>query len=471
MKTVLRIVKYGAISIYAICGIMLLVFLVPKTGWKALNVATGSMTPAIPQGSLVIIHHTNPHTLRVGDVVTYIDPYNTKETITHRIVTVTHNGSIIAFITKGDANQTPDKEILGGNVVGVVVYHAPRAGRVLAWARRPIGLILLVIIPGLLIIIDEIRLMVKTLSSSDSTRGSTGDSLVKPENDKSKGSPTPVTQTASKPVSKPKQRPRMDGTVALIALILAVGTSATRASLKSTATLTGNTISTGVPNTNHIVIARVFIGGGDGSPCPILSSNVSIVDSNGFNQIIIKNKCHIKVTNTTNVNIVNANDQTSSSGDANNASNNGGGSASSGDASNSNSTSTTVNVDNSGHFNSGQWIELYNPTNAPVNLNKWTLHDNSAIVNTLPARVLRSHHALFIRASRFGGKFGDGLAGTGDHLILNNKLGAMVDALSWGSDTNVFNPALPMIPVGGVVERIDPAFDSDSAGDWQVLSP
>ena len=109
MKPILRIAKYSALSIYALSGIMLLVFLVPKTGWKALSVATGSMTPAVPQGSLVIIHHVDPHTLRVGDVVTYIDPYNTKETITHRVVTVTHSGSIPAFVTKGGALSLPSK--------------------------------------------------------------------------------------------------------------------------------------------------------------------------------------------------------------------------------------------------------------------------------------------------------------------------------------------------------------------------
>ncbi len=475
MKTILSIVKYLLISIYALCGIMLVVFLVPKTGWKALNVATGSMTPAVPQGSLVIIHHVNPNTLKTGDVVTYINPYNTKETITHRIVGVGHEGKIIAFTTKGDANQTADKQILGGNVVGQVVWHAPHVGKVLAWGRQPIGLILLVIIPGLFIIVDEIRRMVKKLSSN-SSKEPIKDPRVKHEDDKP---PVPVAVVAPAPaVAKParRARPRMDGivkSVALVAFLVVIVTGATRASLTSTASLTGNTISVAVPTaSDHILIQRVFIGGAAGDPvCPLLNSNASIIDSNGINSIIISNHCHITINNSTTVNVTNSSSQSSSTGDASKTGNTNGGDATSGNASNSNSTSTTINVDNGGTFNSGQWIQLYNPTAATVVLTGWTLHDNSSTVNTLPTRSLRSHHSLFIRASRFGGQFGNGLDGSGDHLVLSNKLGALVDSLSWGSDTTVFNPSLPMIPVGSVAQRLSETLDSNTAADWQVMAP
>jgi len=479
MKTILRIVKYLAISIYALCGIMLIVFLVPKTGWKALNVLTGSMTPAIPRGSIVIIHRVDIHTLKVGDVVTYIDPYNTKETITHRIVTVTKNGQIPAFVTKGDANKTPDREILGGNIVGKVEYHAPKVGRVLAWARKPIGLIILVIIPGLLIIIDEIKRMVMALSRPNNGSGKPkqqGYSGHKP------GLPTPAVAQVVNRENRPstssgknvgvKRGPRMDGivkSVALIALVLTIVTGATRASLTSSASLTGNTISTALLGANHILIERVFIGGtgGGGVVCPLINSNASIVDSSGVNTIIITNNCHVTINSNTTVTVTNTNDQSSSSGSATDAGNTNGGSATSGDSSNSNSTTTTVTIGGPAE----QWVELYNPTTATISVDGWTLHDDSTTADTLPARTIRPGHALFVRASLFGGTIGNGLNGAGDQLVLDDKTGALVDELSWGTDVSIMNPSVAAIPAGGTAQRISPTTDTDTAADWQVVGP
>lgn len=479
MKTILRISKYVLISIYALCGIMLLVFLVPRTGWKALNVATGSMSPAIPAGSLVVIHHTDIRQLRVGQVVTYINPYNTKETITHRIVVVTKAGQIPAFITKGDANKTPDRQILGGNVVGTVVYHAPHVGRVLAWTRRPVGLILLVIIPGLLIIIDEIRRMVQALSSSDSIRGSKKelpvDPRVKHEDDKlgtvapiQPAPPAAVVRT--KPVAK--RGPRMDGlvkSVALIALVITIATGATRASLTSSASLTGNTISTTVAAANHLLIERVFIGGSGsgGAVCPLVNSTASIVDANGVNTIIITTNCHVTINSNTTVTVTNSNNQSSSSGSAESSGNTNGGSATTGDSSNSNSTSTTVTIGNAGQ----QWVELFNPTSVAISVGGWTLHDDSTTASTLPTRTIAPGHALFIRASLFGGQIAGGLNGAGDHLILDDNLGALVDELSWGTDVSIMNPSVAAIPVGAAAQRINPIADTDTAADWQVVGP
>src|SRR5579871_6491312 len=158
---ILKTLKYISRGIYVLAGVLLVLFLVPQTGYKALTVQTGSMRPAIPQGSLVIDQKPDIKTLNVGDVVTYINPYNTKQTITHRIVRTETKSGLPAFVTKGDANASPDREILGGNVVGRVVFHVPYVGTGINWLRTPWGLILLIFIPGILIITDESRRMFK----------------------------------------------------------------------------------------------------------------------------------------------------------------------------------------------------------------------------------------------------------------------------------------------------------------------
>ncbi|MDH7475587.1 MAG: lamin tail domain-containing protein [Anaerolineae bacterium] len=64
------------------------------------------------------------------------------------------------------------------------------------------------------------------------------------------------------------------------------------------------------------------------------------------------------------------------------------------------------------------------------------------------------------------GNIGNGLSNSGDRLVLRDGSGSEIDALSWGSDTTVFNPAAPDVAEGHSLER-DPAnADTDSASDF-----
>src|SRR5262249_32662304 len=121
MRLIGKIIKYLAIGVYALCGLTLLLFLVPSTGLQAKDVLTGSMRPAISPGSLVIIHKTPLPDLKVGDIITYKTLGNQKQTITHRIVKTDTRNRVPYFTTKGDANSAPDPEIVGGRVVGKVL--------------------------------------------------------------------------------------------------------------------------------------------------------------------------------------------------------------------------------------------------------------------------------------------------------------------------------------------------------------
>lgn len=72
-------------------------------GYQYRLVATGSMTPAIPIHSLVVIKPVDYDSLEIGDVVTYksTNTTGTVYTFTHRVVRKTEDGKII---TAGDAN-------------------------------------------------------------------------------------------------------------------------------------------------------------------------------------------------------------------------------------------------------------------------------------------------------------------------------------------------------------------------------
>src|SRR5476649_2056722 len=70
-------------------------------GGKLLSVQTGSMTPYIRKGDLVAVTRVPKTQLRVGDVVTYINPRNIKQTITHRIIALPSKANYQKFVVKG----------------------------------------------------------------------------------------------------------------------------------------------------------------------------------------------------------------------------------------------------------------------------------------------------------------------------------------------------------------------------------
>jgi len=121
-------------------------------------VYTGSMEPAIPVGGLVVIKSVNPETLREGDIICF--QLSESTSVTHRIINVTDEG----FITKGDANEDPDQWIVKKeNVIGKAILTVPFIGYIGYFVRTPTGFILLILLPASVIIIMEIRNIVKEL--------------------------------------------------------------------------------------------------------------------------------------------------------------------------------------------------------------------------------------------------------------------------------------------------------------------
>lgn len=105
-------------------------------GRTVLVVGSGSMSPAIEAGDLVMVRRIDPAEvarIRVGSVVTFRVPEHETMVVTHRVIDVSRSpdgGAVIR--TKGDANQYPDSFSIGPeHLVGAVVWRVPRLGRVL----------------------------------------------------------------------------------------------------------------------------------------------------------------------------------------------------------------------------------------------------------------------------------------------------------------------------------------------------
>lgn len=74
---------------------------------RPLAVQSGSMEPALPLHSLILVEEAPPSDVAVGDVITF-DPPGSTPRVTHRVVGRQREGSRWYFTTQGDANPAPD---------------------------------------------------------------------------------------------------------------------------------------------------------------------------------------------------------------------------------------------------------------------------------------------------------------------------------------------------------------------------
>jgi signal peptidase I len=105
-------------------------------GFKPVAVYSGSMRPTLGVGSLAVDRVVSARTVRVGDVITFDDPYDKGRLVTHRVVQIVPTKHGLAYRTKGDANAARDPWAirLEGNV-GRVAFQVPGAGYVLWYAH------------------------------------------------------------------------------------------------------------------------------------------------------------------------------------------------------------------------------------------------------------------------------------------------------------------------------------------------
>lgn len=92
-------------------------------GYKAFTVLTGSMSPTIEVGSLIIVKESEAYDIHENDIITYRNE-TVNSVTTHRVIEVNHDNGV-KFITKGDANNSQDRkeidfDLLEGKVVGIV---------------------------------------------------------------------------------------------------------------------------------------------------------------------------------------------------------------------------------------------------------------------------------------------------------------------------------------------------------------
>jgi Lamin Tail Domain len=137
-----------------------------------------------------------------------------------------------------------------------------------------------------------------------------------------------------------------------------------------------------------------------------------------------------------------------------------------------------------------EWIEIYNGTNASVDLGGWKLRDGVAtdtIATTSPLVVPAGGYAIVVSTSSTAGFWsfapaalvinlnsangiGNGLADGGDVLRLLNPSNVEQDAVSWEGNTVAFTPSGITAPAGSSIARVPVTNDTDTVADWTVLA-
>jgi len=134
-----RLIVRGAFGVFLL-GLVTLVVGPRVYPFQGFYVRTSSMTPTIPVGALVIATRAPADALRTGDVIVFERPDRPGTMVVHRIYGVEQTPTGRAFITKGDANSSPDSWVVPARGEGWrAVYSFSRAGFTVGWLHTAVS--------------------------------------------------------------------------------------------------------------------------------------------------------------------------------------------------------------------------------------------------------------------------------------------------------------------------------------------
>ncbi len=126
-----------------------------------------------------------------------------------------------------------------------------------------------------------------------------------------------------------------------------------------------------------------------------------------------------------------------------------------------------------------EWVEIYNGTGSSVDISGWFIADASSSDAIPASTVIPNGGFLVLTASsttsgfwggvpmiNLGSAIGNGLGNAGDAVYLKNAASTTIDAMSYGTNTSVFNPSAPDVVAGHSLKRTSLTIDTDTASDW-----
>lgn len=132
----------------ATCLLIVFCFLFAgRQGIRTYTVLSGSMEPAIPIGTLLVVYPVKPEELESGDIITFSVGGNM--TATHRVTSIHEKPDGIFFQTKGDANAAVDGKLVHeSQIIGRPVFSIPGGGY-LIWFLQKNQILVLCAVSGI----------------------------------------------------------------------------------------------------------------------------------------------------------------------------------------------------------------------------------------------------------------------------------------------------------------------------------
>ena len=160
MRAAVKVTSRLLVIVVALAAAALVAVLVvvPRvSGSTPLTVLTGSMTPTIPAGSVVLVKPVDPMTLQPGDIITFQAAPGVERFVTHRVVRFQPDTTPPSYITKGDANRGEDSDpVPVGAIRGEVWLHVPYIGQAAELVHGPRGWGMLGALGGVLLLMHVV---------------------------------------------------------------------------------------------------------------------------------------------------------------------------------------------------------------------------------------------------------------------------------------------------------------------------
>lgn len=177
---------YAVLSLIGVIVIMFVAYFVDQQIGKnkgevrnplfsAYIIISPSMVPRINVNDAVVTMRASEKNIKVGDIITFLSKdIDTKGTpITHRVVGIVYEDDdkkdkVVGYRTKGDANPTQDFALIKPDeVLGKVFLRIPLIGYIQMFLTRPVGWLLVIVVPCLLIIGSDVIKLLKISGSNE----------------------------------------------------------------------------------------------------------------------------------------------------------------------------------------------------------------------------------------------------------------------------------------------------------------